>query len=180
MLLIKFRRAGIAQVASLGEDLLADVSVFEALEGDECYAYETHADRTPEEAAVKRVVADRLPDSAVTRLDPVLELPGASAGAPASFHYVVETNVLPELETDFNIWYDREHLPALAAVPGTVRACRLRNLDGGPRYHACYEVVSPSTVGSPPWIIVRNTAWSQRVRPAFRNTKRTMFLRKMP
>jgi hypothetical protein len=84
----------------------------------------------------------------------------------------------PEVETDFNRWYDREHLPGLASVPGTVRAWRFRNVAGSPRYHACYDIVSPFTVGSPPWIAVRNTAWSQRVRPAFRNTTRTMFIRR--
>ena len=77
-------------------------------------------------------------------------------------------------------WYDVEHLPGLAAVQGTVRASRFRNPRGSPRYHACYDIESPSTVGSPPWVAVRGTSWSQRVRPAFRNTKRTMFRRITP
>ncbi len=58
------------------------------------------------------------------------DLPGASAGLPAPFHYVVETDVLPEHEAEFNRWYDDEHLPGLAAVPGTARASRYRNPDG--------------------------------------------------
>lgn len=161
--------------------MLADVRVFEALEGDECYAYGTLvADRALEEATVKRRLVDGMPGAAVTRLDPIIELPGAAASLPAPFHYVVETDVLPELEADFNLWYDREHLPGLAAVPGTARACRFRSVDATPRYHACYDLVSPFTVGIPPWVVVRGTAWSQRVRPAFRNTKRTMFLRRIP
>ncbi len=49
-----------------------------------------------------------------------MQLPGASASLPAPYHYVVETDVLPEHEADFNRWYDGEHLPGLAAVPGTV------------------------------------------------------------
>ena len=35
-------------------------------------------------------------------------------------------------EAEFNAWYDKEHLPGLAAVPGVVRAVRLRRLDGRP------------------------------------------------
>jgi hypothetical protein len=85
-----------------------------------------------------------------------------------------------EQEADFNAWYDVEHLPGLAAVPGTARASRFRNPRGSPRYHACYDIESPSTVGSPPWVAVRGTPWSQRVRPAFRNTKRTMLRRLVP
>ena len=127
---------------------------------------------------VKRLLADRMPGATVSELNAIIELPGAAASLAAPFHYVVETDVLPGLEADFNRWYDREHLPGLAAVPGTARACRFRNAGGSPRYHACYDLVSPFTVGSPPWIVVRNTEWSQRVRPAFRNTRRTMFLRR--
>ena len=177
--MIKCRGADAAYLGSSCADLLVDLRVFEALEGGECYAYGAlDADVVPD--PVRHVLGDRMPDATVTRLDPIIELPGAAAGARASFHYVVETDVLPGVETDFNRWYDREHLPGLAAVPGTARASRFRNVDGSPRYHACYDIVSPFTVGSPPWIVVRSTAWSQRVRPAFRNTKRTMFARRIP
>jgi hypothetical protein len=167
---------------SLSANHLVDVQLFEALEPDKCYLYGASiADRASlEEGAVKRLLADHALRASVGRLDAIVDLPGASAGFPAPFHYVVETDVLPEHEADFNRWYDREHLPGLAAVPGTVRARRFRNPDGSPRYHACYDVVSPSTVGSPAWILVRATAWSQRVRPAFRNTRRTMFRRMTP
>ena len=34
-------------------------------------------------------------------------------------HYVVEADVLPESEAQLNAWYTIEHLPGLAAVPGT-------------------------------------------------------------
>jgi hypothetical protein len=107
-------------------------------------------------------------------------LPGAAAEHPAPFHYVVETDVSPELETDFNRWYDREHLPGLASVPGTVRAWRFRNADGSPRYHACYDIVSPFTVGSPRGSACGQHRLEPRVRPAFRNTTRTMFIRRAP
>ena len=105
------------------------------------------------------------------------DIRGASHGATPVFHYVVETDVVPEAENDLNDWYDQEHTPGLAAVPGAIRAQRLRNLDGAPRYHSCYELVTTETLGSAPWLAVRHTAWSDRVRPNFRNTKRTMFSR---
>jgi hypothetical protein len=157
------------------------VRVFDALEGDDCYAYGTLvAGGAGPPATVEGLVADRIPGAAVSRLEPIIELPGAAASAPAPFHYVVETDVAPELETDFNRWYDREHLPGLASVPGTAHARRFRNGAGSPRYHACYDIVSLFIVGSLPWVAVRNTEWSQRVRRAFRNTRRTMFIRRAP
>ena len=61
----------------------------------------------------------------------------------------------------------------LAACPGTVRARRFRNPEGSPRYHSCYDLTRTETLGSPPWLAVRHTTWSDRVRPHFRNVKRT-------
>lgn len=109
------------------------------------------------------------------RLACLQEVQGASAGQVASHHYVVETDVLPEFEDDLNAWYAQEHLPGLAAVPGTIRAARYIDATGSPRYYACYDLAGAETLGSPQWLAVRATPWSSRVRPAFRNTGRTMF-----
>jgi hypothetical protein len=111
------------------------------------------------------------------RLEPVFDVAGAFHRDTAPFHYVVETDVLPEHEADLNAWYDVEHMPGLVACPGSVRARRFRNPDGSPRYHSCYDLASAETLGSEPWLAVRNSAWSDRVRPHFRNTQRTMFRR---
>ncbi|AGU53594.1 hypothetical protein VAPA_2c10380 [Variovorax paradoxus B4] len=109
------------------------------------------------------------------RLACLQEVRGASASQVASHHYVVETDVLPEFEDELNAWYAQEHLPGLAAVPGTVRAARYVDAAGSPRYYACYDLAGAETLGSPEWLAVRATPWSARVRPAFRNTRRTMF-----
>jgi hypothetical protein len=122
--------------------------------------------------------ADLAAGVSLVRLQPSLVVPGASAGADAPWHYIVATDVLPEHEADFNAWYEQEHLPGLAAVPGTVQAARYVSLDGaGPRYHACYDLADRAAFNSPAWLAVRGTAWSSRVRPSFRNTLRTMYRR---
>ena len=64
------------------------------------------------------------PDAGWTRLHALTTLAGASAGEPAGWHYVVETDVAPAHEDEFNAWYEQEHLPGLAAVPGAVCARR--------------------------------------------------------
>jgi hypothetical protein len=114
----------------------------------------------------------------IVPLQRLLELHGASVGELALFHYVVETGVDAAHERDFNAWYDREHLPGLAAVPGCIRARRLRSLTkSGERtlYVACYDLVSDQALTSDAWLAVRHTPWSDRVRPQFRETTRTMF-----
>jgi hypothetical protein len=111
----------------------------------------------------------------ISRLERVFDTPGASANAMPIFHYVVEMDPeagwLPELSA----WYDTEHMPGLAKVNGCIRASRFLNHDHGPLSLACYDLVSEETLGSPPWLAVRGTEWSSRMRPRFTNTRRTMF-----
>jgi hypothetical protein len=50
------------------------------------------------------------------------------------------TDVDPEYETEFNRWYDEEHIQRLLAIPGFLNAGRYVALKGGPRYLAMYEL----------------------------------------
>lgn len=113
-------------------------------------------------------------DVDVSRLELVQDLAGASKGEAATRHYAVETDPEDGWEEDIVRWYTEEHLPGLASVPGTIRARRFVNHDAGPRSHACYALVAEDTLGCPPWLAVRGTEWSSRVRPHFTNTRRTM------
>lgn len=113
--------------------------------------------------------------AAPVRLERLRELPGASAAGDAPYRYIVETDVEPGHDADFNAWYDDEHLAGLASVPGTVRAARYVAIDDRPRYHAYYDLERPGVLDSQAWLAVRATPWSDRVRPRFVNTRRTMF-----
>lgn len=114
------------------------------------------------------------------RLQTVQDLPGRAEGTPPTHHYAVETDPEEGWGDEMARWYQEEHLPGLSGVPGTVRARRFVNHDAGPSSHACYELVGADTLGSAPWLAVRGTAWSSRVRPHFTNTRRTMFRRLGP
>jgi hypothetical protein len=112
-----------------------------------------------------------------SRLETVLDLQGASHAQPPVFHYVVETDAEEGWMPEIARWYDTEHMPGLAAVPGCIRATRMLNHDHdhSPQSLACYDLVSTQTLGSEPWLAVRHTAWSDIARPHFTNTKRNMF-----
>lgn len=149
------------------------VRAFAAIDEDDTYVYVDGDTRGLPEVQAR--LAELFPGAHARVLHATLDLAGASAGADAPWHYIVETDVVPEAEADLNAWYDQEHLPGLASVPGTVRAQRFECRDEGPRYLACYDLQTRETFGSPPWLAVRATDWSSRVRPSFRNTRRTMF-----
>ncbi len=98
-------------------------------------------------------------------------LPGdqtAPAGAGALLLNAM--NVVPECESEFNEWYDTEHIPALAAVPGTLCARRFRSQERGvQRYVALYHLASPEVPDGAAWKKAAGTPWTERLRPHFRD-----------
>ncbi len=109
-----------------------------------------------------------------SRLELLQDTPAHSQGAQAHRHYVVETDPEEGWDEEIARWYVHEHMPGLASVPGCVDARRFRSHDAGPASHACYSLLTEDTLGSPPWLAVRHSEWSSRVRPHFTNTRRTM------
>jgi hypothetical protein len=109
------------------------------------------------------------------RYDLLLDLPGGGVDAwPAAHLFIVGINLDPGHEEDFEAWYNSEHLPALAAVPGVQRAMRFRrNLtapdsrDLYPEYLALYDIVEPGIAGNEDWQAAVNTPWTIRLRPHF-------------
>jgi hypothetical protein len=78
-------------------------------------------------------------------------LPGdATAPQGAGGLLLVAMTPAPAHETEFNAWYDTEHVPALARVRGVLSARRFR-ADGHPKYVALYHLTSPEVVSGPDW-----------------------------
>ena len=81
-------------------------------------------------------------------------------------------NIAPELEAEFNEWYDKEHIPALSAVPGVLSARRFRATNGTPKYVALYHLATPEVQESAEWKTARESDWSSRIVPHFRDRLR--------
>jgi hypothetical protein len=78
-------------------------------------------------------------------------------------------NVEPAAEAEFNEWYDNEHIPALAAVPGVLCARRFRATSANRRYVALYHLASPEVQATPAWKSAADTEWTRRLRAHFRD-----------
>ena len=78
-------------------------------------------------------------------------------------------NIAPELEAEFNEWYDKEHIPALAAVPGVLAARRFR----GHRQPQVRRALSPGHArggrSRPSGRPARQSEWTSRLQPHFRD-----------
>ena len=89
----------------------------------------------------------------VLRFEGVQTSPG-DAVAPAGAGGLLLVAMTPGAAKDaaFNAWYDNEHLPALAAVPGVLSARRFRSRQGsGSKYVALYHLRAPGVVDSAEW-----------------------------
>nr|UXE44791.1 hypothetical protein Hi04_10k_c377_00020 [uncultured bacterium] len=104
------------------------------------------------------------------RFDGEQTLPGdqpAPSGAGALL--VNAMNVDPAHEAEFNEWYDHEHIPGLAKVPGCLTARRFRDTTGTHRYLALYHLASADVQASDAWKQAARTPWTERLRPHFRD-----------
>lgn len=84
---------------------------------------------------------------------------------------IVTAEVDPEVEADWNAWYDTVHLPDALACPGVLSGTRyvssgdIRSSDRGARqssarrvYTTIYELASPEAVATPAFQAMRGWA----------------------
>ena len=86
-------------------------------------------------------------------------------------------NCAPEGEADFNKWYEEEHLPLLAAVPGTIAARRYvapADAVTTHKYLAIYHLESPDVTKTEAWAKAVDAPWTKRVRPHMRDRVRVL------
>jgi hypothetical protein len=91
-------------------------------------------------------------------------------------------------ESELKAWYEQEHLPGSAAVPGCLRARRFMRgaaqnalePEVSPRWPldvASYDLSGSKVTESAPLLVVPHTDWCSRARPLFRKTRSTLFIR---
>lgn len=70
------------------------------------------------------------------------------------------------LESEFNDWYDSEHIPERLAVDGFLNARRSISVQGWPRYLAIYDLRAPAVLESPGYRAIagaKYSPWTKRV-----------------
>ena len=76
---------------------------------------------------------------------------------------------VPEVhEKEFNDWYNQEHMPELAAIPGVLWAARFEAVSGGPKHLAWYALEDVRTYWSAAFEHQRQnpSPWTQRISPS--------------
>ena len=97
-------------------------------------------------------------------------VPGDAVSPPgAGALLAVSMNVDPAAEHEFNEWYNTEHIPQLAAVPGVIMARRFRATSANRKYVALYHLESPEVQATPAWKSAADSEWTRKLRPHFRD-----------
>ncbi len=96
---------------------------------------------------------------------------GAPPEKDANVVLSVQLNVPSDKESEFNEWYNVDHVPALVGVPGVLCARRYVAVKGEPKYLALYEMDDAAILGSQEWNTARNSDWTLKMRPHLQDAK---------
>jgi hypothetical protein len=98
---------------------------------------------------------------------------------------VVRMEVDPEIEEEFNRWYDTEHIPMFLKVPGVLSARRAVLSDAkvsefpitreGPRYITIYEYTDVKVMDQKAYMEALETEWAKRLKPHIRSFSLTLY-----
>ena len=88
---------------------------------------------------------------------------------------IVRTDVVPEMEEEFNRWYNEEHIPRLLKVPGVLWAKRGTSTADGQKYIAVYEHENVEVQKTAAYGEALETAWTHKIRPYLRNFAREIY-----
>ena len=78
-------------------------------------------------------------------------------------------NIAPELEAEFNEWYDKEHIPALARGAGRPVRPPLPRHQRQPQIRRALPPRAPEVQESAEWKEARHSDWTSRLQPHFRD-----------
>jgi len=88
---------------------------------------------------------------------------------PGTGILITSMQVLPEEDADFNVWFDKEHLPERVEISGFLDGRRYESTNGSGRYLQIYNTVDAAVLNSAAYhkVLDNQTAWSKHHIPRF-------------
>lgn len=97
----------------------------------------------------------------------------------SEYLYIVQMDIPPELEAEFNRIYDTQHIPEISKVPGVLGVKRYaleKPVPGVPKYAAIYRVASPDVPQGPAWVAASDTGdWKPKIRSHTLNRRHALY-----
>jgi hypothetical protein len=105
-----------------------------------------------------------------TMIHPPSSTPPIAESGMAPALQIGRMDVPPEIDAEFNTWYNTIYVPNYEKVPGVIRGRRYRAVSGQPTYLTLYEFEHPKVSESPAWATQRDASpVSGKIRPHMRH-----------
>ena len=105
-----------------------------------------------------------------TMIHPKAVTPAIAGAGMAPALQIGRMDVPPEVDAEFNDWYNTIYVPNYEKVPGVIRGRRYRAVTGTPAYLTLYEFEHPLVSESPEWVAQRDISpVTHRIRPHLRH-----------
>jgi len=105
-----------------------------------------------------------------TMIHPKAVTPEISQSGMAPALQIGRMDVPPEVDAEFNDWYNTIYVPNYEKVPDVIRGRRYRAVVGTPTYLTLYEFERPKVSESAPWLAQRDASpVTARIRPHMRH-----------
>lgn len=101
-----------------------------------------------------------------TMIHPIALTAEAARAPMAPSLQIGRMDVPPEVDREFNDWYNTIYVPNYEKVPGVIRGRRYRAVEGAPTYLTLYEFEHPKVSESAEWLAQRDASpVTQKIRP---------------
>ena len=106
-----------------------------------------------------------------TMIHPTAVTPAIAGSEMAPSLQIGRMDVPPEVDAEFNNWYNTIYIPNYEKVPGVIRGRRYRAVTGTPTYLTLYEFEHPKVSESDAWMAQRDapSPVTARIRPQMRH-----------
>jgi hypothetical protein len=91
-----------------------------------------------------------------TMIHPATLTPAIAASGMAPALQLGRMDVPPDVDAEFNAWYNTTYVPNYEKVPGVIRGRRYRAVAGTPTYLTLYEFEHPKVSESAEWMAQRD------------------------
>jgi hypothetical protein len=162
---------------------------YEAVKGGPKHlaVYELESPAVLESAAYKKVQANPTPwtkrcspevigttfiRNVYRMIHPKALAPSVAESGMAPSLQIGRMDVPPDVDAEFNDWYNTIYVPNYEKVPGVIRGRRYRAVTGTPTYLTLYEFEHPKVSESAPWLAQRDASpVTQKIRPHMRHAQ---------
>ncbi|MDT4892367.1 MAG: hypothetical protein QOE97_1402 [Pseudonocardiales bacterium] len=89
---------------------------------------------------------------------------------------VVQVEIDPVDEEEFNRWYDEEHIPEKLEEPGFISVRRFKISDGACKYLVLYELENAADATKPAYMRKEPTEWGKSIMARWKDWNRNVWI----